>query len=210
MSRGGRWLVVAMAAVLTAPAVPARSAPKIVLPRAGQVGLGVQGGWGTLLSTGDVGGTFGGGPTIAVRLRYRMRYERGLGLSFEGQRFDIRVPEPFDASRLPDTLSARVNMRAILSGFEFYQMFGTRTRATKMVMVGAGFVQTSGRTVDKQTWYRLEGSDGGYVSVGAGVERFLFRSWALDLSARYMLVMLPEDRLHDVQAAVGFIFYASY
>jgi hypothetical protein len=210
MRRDGRWWMVAMtfAALVSTTATPARAAGTIVLPRPGQVGLGIQGGFGTLLKSGELGGTFGNGPTVAVRLRYRMRYERALGLSFEGQRFDIRVPEAHDP--VDTTLSARINLKVILSGIEFYQLFGTRTRATKMLMVGAGLAQTSGRTIDKETWYRQAGSDGAYVSLGGGVERFLIRSWALDLSARYTAVFLPDARSHDVQAALGFIFYASY
>lgn len=209
MRRGGRWWMVAMAVAVLASATTARArAASIVLPRPGQVGVGIQGGFGTLLKSGELGGTFGNGPALAVRLRYRMRYERALGLSFEGQRFDIRVPEAHDP--VDPTLSARINLRVILSGLEFYQLFGTRTRVTKMLMVGAGLAQTSGRTVDKETWYRQAGSDGAYVSLGGGMERFLIRSWALDLSARYMAVFLPDERSHDVQAALGVIFYASY
>jgi hypothetical protein len=86
-------------------------------------------------------------------------------------------------------------------------MFGTRTRATKMVMVGAGLAQTSGRTLDKDSFYP---GDGAFVSGGAGLEWFLLRSWAVDLSARYVALFLPDDRNHDVQVALGFIFYASY
>jgi hypothetical protein len=209
MSCGGRWRMVAMAVLALVPAVVNRvDAARIVLPRAGQVGFGMQGGWGSLLQSGELGNNFGDGPTIAFRLRYRMRYERALGLSFEGQRFTIRAPE---LEYPPGSgLGGRANARAILSGLEFYQLFGTRTLATKMVMVGAGFAQISGKTTDKDTWYPPTGSDGGYVSLGAGVERFLVRSWALDLSTRYVLMLLPENRTHDVQAALGFIFYASY
>jgi hypothetical protein len=201
-------VAMAVAVMVSATTGPARAAGSIVLPRPGQVGLGIQGGFGTLLKSGELGGTFGNGPTLAVRLRYRMRYERALGLSFEGQRFDIRVPEAeFPAG---SGLLGRTNLRVILSGLEFYQLFGTRTRVTKMLMVGAGLAQTSGKTADKETWYRPEGSDGAYVSLGGGVERFLIRSWALDLSTRYIAVFLPDERSHDLQAALGFIFYASY
>ena len=63
----------------------------VVPPRPGQVGLSVQGQYGTLMESGDIGKNFGSGPGLAVRLRYRMRYERGFGLSFESHAFDARV-----------------------------------------------------------------------------------------------------------------------
>jgi hypothetical protein len=196
-----------MAVLLLAPAVavPALAAGSIVLPRSGQVGVGVQGGWGTLLKSGELGNAFGNGPTLAFRLRYRMRYERAMGLSFEGERFEIRTPE--DEFPAGSGLDGRTHVNAILSGLEFYQLFGTRTRTTRMVMVGAGLAQTSGRTLNNDTFFP---GDGTYVSVGAGVERFLIRSWALDLSTRYVALFLPDDRNHDLQVALGLIFYASY
>jgi hypothetical protein len=198
--------VVMMVALAPAIAGPARAAGSIVLPRPGQVGVGIQGGYGTLLKSGDLGNDFGNGPTIAFRLRYRMRYERAFGLSFEGERFEIRTPEP-DSTAGPG-LFGRTNMRTILSGLEFYQLFGTRTRTTKMVMLGAGLAQTSVRTTDKVD--TIFPGDGAYLSAGAGIERFLMRSWALDLSTRYIALFLPDDRNHDVQVALGLIFYASY
>ena len=203
MRRGGGWpMWVASLALALAGARPAQAAT-IVLPRPGQVGIGVQGGYGALLKTGELGNNFSDGPTFAVRLRYRMRYERAIGLSFENERFTIRVPEELDPLGFP----GRTRVNAVLSGIEFFQMFGTRTRTTKMVLVGAGIAQTSGRTLDHDTFYPGNGT---YVSVGGGAERFLFGSWALDFSVRYMAVFLPEDRNHEGQAALGLIWYASY
>jgi hypothetical protein len=184
----------------------ARAESTIVLPRPGQVGIGVQGGYGSLLKKDDIGSLFDTGPTIGFRLRYRMRYERAIGLSFEGQRFDIRQFEPhYPAS--DTTLDGRKNVSFVLSGLEFAQLFGTRTRAVKMLMVGAGLAQGSGRTTGGDTWYP---GDGTYVSAGAGLEYFFFRSWAWDVSGRYQAVFLPTSRTHDFQAALGVMFYASY
>lgn len=202
----GMAVVVTVATLLVAPA--AWAAESIVLPRPGQVGLGLQGGYGTLLKSGELGGAFGEGPTVAARLRYRMRYERAIGLTFENQRHDIRVFEEF----APDSvgiapLPGRTRVNMVLSGLEFYQMFGTRTRTVKMLMVGAGVAQLSGRFLNNESFFP---GDGTFVSAGFGVERFVFRSWALDLSARYMTVFIPDDRAHDVQLALGLMFYASY
>lgn len=206
IGRRGMAVVVTAVALLVAP--DAWAASSIVLPRPGQVGLGLQGGYGTLFKSGALGGDFGEGPTIAARLRYRMRYERALGLTFENQRHEIRVREEFSPDSDPlAPLPGRDRINMVLSGLEFYQMFGTRTRTIKMLMVGAGVAQLSGRAINNETFYP---GDGTFVSAGFGVERFVYRSWALDLSARYMTVFVPDDRAHDVQLALGLMFYASY
>ena len=203
--------IVSMVAMVAAAllAIPAAArAGTIVLPRPGQVGLGLQGGYGTLFKSGELGQTFGEGHTIALRLRYRMRYERAIGLTFENQRHTIRVAEPLVEGPTPGTLlPGRDRVNVVLSGLEFYRMFGTRTPTTRMLMVGAGVAQTSGRFLNNETFYP---GDGGFVSAGFGVERFIMRGWALDLSTRYMMVFLPDDRAHDLQVALGVIFYASY
>jgi hypothetical protein len=180
-------------------------AAQVILPRPGQVGIEVQGGYGTLLDSGELGGLFGSGPNIAARLRYRMRYERALGLSFENQRFDIRVPEADwpAGSGLP----GRDHINLVLSGLEFSKLFATRTPSVKMIMVGAGLTQSSGKTVNGEGFFP---GDGTFLSAGFGVERFFYKSWALDFSTRYMFVFLPDDHLHDVQVSLGLMFYASY
>lgn len=206
MSHRGRWcmVVVAVLALASSAWAPAWAA-RVVLPRPGQIGVGAQGGYGALLKSGEFGNAFSNGPTLAIRLRYRMRYERAIGLSFENERFEIRVPE---AEYPAGTgFAGRLRANAILSGLELYQMFGTRTQTAKMIMAGVGLAQTSGRDAIGDTFYP---GDGAYVSLGAGVERFVYRSWALDLSTRYVALFLPDDRSHDIQVALGFMFYASY
>ena len=180
---------------------PAKAEWVVVPPRAGQVGLSVQGQYGGLLQTGSVGDAFGSGGGVAVRLRYRMRYERAMGLSFESQRFDVRVPS------LADT--AANHMNAYTYGFDVYQMFSTRTRTSKWLSVGAGLVQFRRVLNDKEIDFS-DNNDGVYVSAGAGVERFVWQSWALDLSGKYLTVFQSGRPNHDFQASVGVIVYATY
>src|SRR6185503_2074669 len=117
MSRGrsnvsGMTFIGMLVAVLSA--APVFAASNIVLPRPGQVGVEIQGGYGTLLKGGELGDLFGSGSTLGIRLRYRMRYERALGLSFESQRFDIREFEPhFPVT--DTTLDGRDHMTFVLS-----------------------------------------------------------------------------------------------
>ena len=202
-----RGVLIVAALVALAPA-PARA--QIVLPKAGQVGVSLGGGYGSMLESGNVGSVFGSGPTFAVRLRYRMRYERALTASFEAQDLDARVPPgPFDL--LDPTTAAPTKLSLVLSGVEFSQLFDTRSRTQKMLMVGAGLAQ--GRAEMNTGETELSGDfsgDGLFVSAGAGIERFFFRSWAWDFSTRYYAVFREGAANHDLQAALGVIFYASY
>ena len=173
----------------------------VVPPRAGQVGLSAQGQYGMMLKTGSIGSDFESGPGLAVRLRYRMRYERAMGLSFESQRFDVRQPAVDD--------TAAHHMNAFTYGFDIYQMFGTRTRVTKWLGVGAGLVQFR-RVQNDDVIDFSDNNDGVYVSLGAGVERFVWQSWALDLSGKYLTIFQAGRANHDFQAALGVVVYATY
>ena len=100
-------------------ATAARAEWVIVPPRAGQVGLSIQGQYRQLLP-GDVGDDYDNGPGLAVRLRYRMRYERAMGLSFESQRFNTQTPT------VDDTLPNHTTF--YMYGIDVYQMFDTRSK----------------------------------------------------------------------------------
>ena len=182
-------------------AFEAHAASVVVPPRPGQVGFGFQGQYGMLMNSGDLGESFGSGPGLAVRVRYRMRYERGLGLSFEAQRFDVRDPAP------PESLYAYQELTTVTQGIEFYQMFGTRTHTTRMLSIGVGLEQNRVRLNDGETIFP---NDGLYLSAGVGLEHFFWQSWAYDLSGRYLAVFQNGKTNHDVHASLGLIFYASY
>lgn len=192
------WIGGVMVAAL-ALAANAQAGALIVPPRPGQVGLGVWGQYGDLLQNGSIGEEFGNGPGLAVRLRYRMRYERGIGLSFESQNFDNRTASTVD------TVDKRVSI--ITSGVEIYQMFGTRTAITKWLSAGAGIAQLHVTEVDTDVTYP---PDGFYLSGAAGFEKFFYRSLAWDLNARYMAIFENGSTNHQFSAALGLIFYASY
>lgn len=206
-----RWGLV-LGALIVLAAQPAHAQRKLILPRAGQVGVGIQGQYGSLLDSGKLGGEFGSGPGLGVRLKYRLRYERALGLSFERHSFDTRgdsaqAGSAFD--RITDAGVRRERLDFSMAGLELYQLFDTRTPTVKLVSAGIGLVQLNSRLSNKETQYPL-GGDGFYLSAGAGVERFVYRSWALDLSTRYMAVFHDSKVNHDVQLQGGVIFYASY
>jgi hypothetical protein len=186
-------------AVGLAVAGNAQAKTLIVPPRPGQVGLGLWGQYGDLLQSGEIGEQFGNGPGLAVRLRYRMRYERAIGLSFESQNFDNR-----EASAV-DTVAKRTSI--ITSGLEIYQMFATRTAITRWLSAGIGIAQFHNTLNDGDVTYP---PDGFYLSGAAGFEKFFYRSLAYDLNVRYMAIFENGSTNHQFSAAVGFVFYAGY
>ncbi|MFI5372068.1 MAG: hypothetical protein ACHQ52_10965 [Candidatus Eisenbacteria bacterium] len=190
-------------------AAPAARAGTVVLPRAGQVGLGIQLGYGTLLQSDSYGETFGAGASYVVHLRYRMRYERAFGLTFSSERFDVRTPVPWDPAN--DTTIKPERLNTTLSGLDFYQMFGTRTPTVKYVLLSAGLSQERVLDNDGETEIATDfASDGLYVGAGAGIERFFFGSAAWDLSARYNAIFTNGKPHQDIQGSLGLIWYASY
>jgi hypothetical protein len=141
-----------------------------------------------------------------------MRYERSFGLAFENHGCDVRSGDFPDLAN-PDVTypagsefaSKRVNL--FLYGVDFYQMFGTRTKTTRMLSAGAGIAHPVVKLGDGEAQYPW--SDGAYLSAGAGVERFFWQGLAWDLGARYQAVFLNGKTNHDVQVSAGVIFYAS-
>jgi len=199
-------------AAVAAAVTPARAAGDIVLPRAGQVGIGMQVQGGSLLSAGELGREFGGGPGLTFKVRYRMRFERAIGLTFDAQQLHAR--RPFGGAGAFDSLQdfpavKRDRLKLNTAAIEFYQMFDTRERTVKMLSAGIGFAQVSAHLTDGETQIPLAG-DGIFLSAGAGLERFVFHSWAWDLSSRYLMLFHDGKMNHDLQAQLGLIFYAAY
>jgi hypothetical protein len=199
-------LAVGFCSCLTAAA---HADSKVVLPRSGQVGFGLQFGYGSLLQSDSYGNTFGAGASYVVHLRYRMRYERAIGLTFSAERFDVRSPVAYDPADPNSIQPERLN--TTLSGFDFYQMFGTRTPTVKYLLLSGGLSQERVKLNDGET--ELSGtysSDGLYLGAGAGLERFFWSSMAWDLSGRYNAIFRDGKPHSDVQASLGIMWYASY
>ena len=181
----------------------------VVPPRAGQVGVGLGGQYGTLFSTGGFGKEFGSGSGIGVRLRYRLRYERAIGVSFEQQVYDVR--DPVDSLDAGGINIAPRKLTLLNTSVEFYQLFGTRGRTTKMLSAGFGLCQPNKKLADGEL--KVGGNDvldGAFISAGAGIERFFYQSVGLDLNLHYKTIFQNASTNHEVQAYAGVIFYASY
>ncbi len=210
-----RSLAVVVAIALAVAARPAGAWP-IVLPRAGQVGFGLDGTYGAFVNGGNLGSEFGHGGVLAMRLVYRMRYERAIGLSFEEVKLDTRhetadssgaFPAPLLGSGIPPI--PRKSLLITTEGFDLYQYFGTRTKTHRFLRAGLGLAQVSAKQVDGETIYPLT-PDGFYLMGGAGIERFVYRSWAVDAGARYMALILDGKVNHDIRAQLGLVLYAAY
>lgn len=206
-----RVLAIGFMLCLAVSAAATSHAASIVLPRAGQVGVGVIGEYGTLLDAGKLGNEFGSGPGLMVKLKYRMRYERGIGLSFDAQHLDSRSPSQAETEFLaiPDAGVTRDKLVLNSASFDFYQFFDTRSRTVKSLSASVGLAQVSARLSNKEVQYPL-GGDGVFIGAGAGIERFVFRSWGWDLSTRYQAIFHDGKVNHGVQIAFGAIFYAAY
>jgi hypothetical protein len=211
-SRMGTMAVVAALALVAAAAGTAVAGTLVVPPRPGQVGLSVAGSYGTLLKSGTIGEQFGSGAGMNVRVRYRARYERGWGLTFESHSLDVRdlemVRDYWDDTKYPaDSSVAYKKATVFLYGVDFYQMFGTRTKTPMMLSAGVGLAHPAFTLNDRETQYPV--NDGPYLSVGAGVERFFWQSLAFDVGARYAAIFLGDKVNHDLHASIGLIYYAS-
>ena len=198
-----------------AAAAPAAAASNVVLPRSGQVGIGMQGQVGTLFKSGELGEEFGAGGGLTFKVRYRMRFERAIGLTFDLQKLAARDPSSrggaFDSIEVVPGVETPVRERLQMNtaGIEFYQLFDTRERTVKMISAGVGLVQINSHLSSGETQYPLAG-DGAYFSLGGGLERFFYRSIAWDLGLKYMGILHDGKLNHDVQLQAGLIFYAAY
>jgi hypothetical protein len=143
-----------------------------------------------------------------------MRYERGFGLTFESHGCDPRAADslpdlfqPNDPRLAANDPSAYKRLNLFLYGVDFYQLFDTRTKTTKMLSLGGGLAHPIFALNDGENEWVY--SDGAYLCAGAGIEHFFWQSLALDVGARYQAVFLGGKVNHDVQASLGLILYAS-
>jgi hypothetical protein len=195
--------------ILAASSTPVH-AWTVVLPRAGQVGVGLQYQYGGLAQAGNLGDEFGTGSGIAFRIVYRTRYERAIGLSYDTRQLKTRTAR-FDQTEFlasEDGLP-RSSLTLQTYGLDGYQFFGTRTRTQAYLSASGGLAKTYAKISNGDPVYPIDG-DGLFLGAGFGLERFIYRSWAANASVRYTSVFLGGQTNHDVQAAVGMIFYAAY
>jgi len=175
----------------------------VVPPRPGQLGVALDGQYGSFFKTGGLGSEFGAGPGLGVRVRYRMKYERAIGLSFERSDYAVR--------HNADTTFADNTATLLNSSVEFYQLFGTDGKTTRMISGGFGLTQVSKKLNDGEL--KLGGddvSDGMFVTIGAGLERFFVQSFGLDVNAHYEFIFQNGSTNQLFEVGLGLVFYAGY
>ena len=98
--RGSGFLAaVAVGVVLL---VPGRClGARIILPQPGDIGFAGFAQYGGLTSTGEIGKDFSSGAGYGARLRYRMRYERGLGITLLYPDINTGLPAALGSSLEP-------------------------------------------------------------------------------------------------------------
>lgn len=210
MTRNGRWGAAAFALALAllstaAGAVRDAAAAPVVPARPGQVGIGFQGQYGVLTKSGEMGELFDAGGGYSVRLRYRMRYERAFGLSFERHGFAVRDEQP------PDSTFAYQTLSITTASLEFYQMYGTRTPTVKYLSGGVGLFIPTIKLNGGETQLSGAATESGFMfTLGAGLERYVWQSWAVDASVRYHGMIQNSKLNNDIQFQLGVIFYVAY
>jgi opacity protein-like surface antigen len=210
-SKGSWWMWGALALVLAAstaraqdapppPAPPSGFRPRVV--REGTLSLGAQGQYGTFLGNSGFGAEYNHGPSLGVRVRYRFAEDQAFGVSFEGQRFDVKVDSA--------STTAPKYLTAITTTAEYYNYFQTRSRTPQYLMIGAGLLQTRRHLNDSEIDFP---GDGGVLLLGAGAEYWWKRTLTFDLSIRYNGFIHNTNGTtsltHGVQAGLGFEFYTS-
>jgi hypothetical protein len=179
----------------------------VQLPRPGQIGIAAQGGYGGFLPHGHYGDAFGSGGSYAFRLLFRMRDARALGISFEQQNFEA-VQDTFEYNTNVE-FSASKKLKMITTGADFYQFSDPTERTQRYIGAGLGIYQSTVKLADGETYIPLNPS-GFYANLTAGLEHFVWNTWALELSVRYLAVFAQGGVNSDLQASAGVVFYAGY
>ena len=177
MADWGRRAVLAALGLVALGAGPAH-ATRI---RPGTISFGGNFEYAALSGSSYLASAFNHGVGGGVTIRYRMRGGWSAGVVFGEQTFQARANA--------DTLD---RLRVITAGFEVGRFFGPNENPA-FIMLGAGVWDPTafpaGETAvsrDQQA-YELNKNDAIYLSAEAGVEVFIRRSMALDLSGRVMV-----------------------
>ncbi len=163
--------------------------------RPGTLSLGIQGQYGFIFGPSDFSEDFNNGAGFGVRIRYALGGPQAFGISFESQTFGP-TPEPGDENPPRDLRLANVSV-------EYLRYFNRGQGRSQYAVFGGGLFHP--------TEVRERGvaavSDGLLLVGGAGVEIFVRRTTAVDLSLRVNGLLGGDAFSATVEAAAGFHFY---
>jgi hypothetical protein len=159
--------------------------------RPGTLSLGIQAQYGFIFGPSDFAEDFDHGAGFGLRIRYALGGPQAFGISFESQ-----TSEPGDENPPRDLRLANVSV-------EYLRYFNRGQGRSQYAVLGGGLFHP--------TEVRERGvaavSDGLLLVGGAGVEIFVRRTTAVDLSLRVNGLLGGDAFSATVEAAAGFHFY---
>ncbi len=165
--------------------------------RPGTLSLGIQGQYGTIVGPSDMASEFNHGGGFAIRIRYALGGPQAFGISFESQTFG---PDPgaTDVQPGPDRL------KFSNASLEYIRYFNRGEGRSQYFVAGGGLFHPSEKRTDGSIAVR---SDGLILIVGGGMEAFIRRTTAIDLSLRANALLGGDGVSATIEAAVGPHFY---
>jgi len=165
--------------------------------RPGTLSLGIQGQYGVIFGPSDMASNYDRGGGFALRIRYAIGGPQAFGVSFESQTFGgDSGAEPVDPA--PDRL------KLSNATVEYLRYFNRGEGRSQYVVAGGGLFHPSEKRTDGTVAVR---SDGLILVFGGGVEIFVRRTTALDLSLRANALLGGDAVSATLEAAIGPHFY---
>lgn len=174
-----------------------RAAQATAQERPGTLSLGLQAQYGRILGPSDFASEFDQGGGFALRIRYALGGPQAFGISFESQTFG------------PDTNADQVEpgpdrLKFSNATLEYLRYFNRGEGRSQYLVAGAGLFHPSDRRADGSVALR---SDGLILVAGGGLEVFVRRTTAIDLSLRANALLGGEGVTATIEAAIGPHFY---
>jgi len=163
--------------------------------RPGTLSLGFQGQYGTLLGPSDFAEDYDWGAGFGIRIRYALGGPQALGISFESQTFD-------PSNDAPESLDDPIKLKIANVSVEYLRYFNRGHGRSQYAAIGVGLSHPS----EERTGGVAEVSDALLLTGGGGVEVFVHRTVAIDISAR-AYGMIGESVTATVEFAAGLHFY---
>jgi hypothetical protein len=163
--------------------------------RPGTLSLGIQAQYGVLLGPSNFAEDYDWGPGFALRIRYAFGGPHAMGISFESQTFD-------PSSSAEATIDKPIQLKIADVSVEYLRYFNRGHGRSQYAAIGLGLSHPS----EERTGGVAEVSDALLLTGGGGVEVFVHRTVALDVSGR-AYGMIGESVTASVEFAAGFHFY---
>ncbi len=171
--------------------------PASAQERPGTLSLGLQGQYGIITGASEFAERFDRGGGLAIRIRYALGGPQAFGISFESQSFgadrEAQEGTELDAEKL--TLSNAT--------VEYLRYFNRGQGRSQYMVAGLGLYHPS----DVRRAGVAIASDGLILALGAGLEVFVLRATAVDVSLRANALLGNDALSTTLEAAIGFHHY---